>query len=190
MGTPPVSQAETERRWPMGCRRRRGLRLGQGDQRAPHPRGNSTVPVVWPKELGKLAATVHGKVARWVIAGEAFMATTRWVEVLGSISDTVRCSCTRKEGGRWSGEEVSTEHSFSGEHVRAPVSNLRGQWHYHGKPMRARKARGGDHARIKMEVPAVSWGGRNGQLRWGACAGSGGGEREHVLCCCWSGGRK
>jgi hypothetical protein len=125
-GTPPVSQAEPGRCWPVGSRWRRGLRPSQGDRRALHPRVNLTVPVAWPKELGKPAATVHGGAAVRVVAGETSPATAWWVEALGSIRDTLWCSCARKEGGRWSRKEVSTERSFSGENVRALASNLWG----------------------------------------------------------------
>jgi hypothetical protein len=42
----------------------------------------------------------------------------------------------------------------------------------------------------EVEAPAVSYGGRNGQLWRGACVDGGGGEHVRVLCCCWRGGRK
>ena len=62
---------------PPRSHRRRGLRPGEGDQRAPHPHAIPTVPVAWAKELGKPTATVHGGAAARVVAGEASPAMAR-----------------------------------------------------------------------------------------------------------------
>ena len=93
---------------PSRSHRRRGLWPGEGDQRAPHPRANPTVPVAWAMELGKPAAAVHGGAAARVIAGGASPATARWEEVLEILGDAVRCSCARKEGGRENRAGLST----------------------------------------------------------------------------------
>jgi hypothetical protein len=52
------------------------------------------------REAGRRRALQSGA---WVVAGEAFPATTWWMEALGSNSDVVRCSCAWKEAERWSG---------------------------------------------------------------------------------------
>jgi hypothetical protein len=54
-------------------------------------------------ELGKPVTAVHGGAVARFITGEAFSATAKWMEALGSNNDAVRCSCARKEGERWNG---------------------------------------------------------------------------------------
>jgi hypothetical protein len=56
--------------------------------------------MVCPRELGKMAAAVHGGAAVRIITGEALPATAWRVEVLGSNRDAIQCLCARNEGGR------------------------------------------------------------------------------------------
>jgi hypothetical protein len=80
---------------------------------------------------------------------------------------------------------------LSGGLSRAPTSNSRGREPNHGKPRRARDARGGGGARGEMQWLAVSGGGRDGQLRRGRARCGGGGERARALLLLargWSGG--
>ena len=61
------------------------------------------MPVAWAKELGKPAAAVHGGAAARVVAAVASPAMALWMEALGSLSDTVWCSCVRKESKKEDG---------------------------------------------------------------------------------------
>jgi hypothetical protein len=67
---------------------------------------------------------------------------------------------TRRKKVERRGEVHGAE--LSGELDRAPTSDSQGQEPYHGKPRRARDARGGGGARGRLQWLAVSGGGRDG----------------------------
>ena len=153
---PHLPAEPKQRRSPAArARRRSGLWSSEGDRRAPHTRANPAVLVAWAKEHGKPAAAVHGGATARVVASEASPALARREEVLRRLSDAVRCSCTRKRGGRGSGAGLSAR-------SQAPVRDSWPVKAYHGEPTRARGARGGGRAAGETELALVTWSGRNG----------------------------